>query len=109
MTDCPERERLCFSLVTTATFLSAFASAAISGRTNIFGMMEASLPRLLRRAGINVRQCGDFMDYHGRRAPHFITLSDAEAGMRPDILGFYTRIHAILSAAAGSRAAVAVA
>jgi N-acyl amino acid synthase of PEP-CTERM/exosortase system len=95
--DCSEEERNCFALVTTATFLSAFARAELAGREHIFGMMEASLPRLLRRAGIRVTQAGDFMDYHGRRAAHFITLTEAVEGMHPDVHELYRRIRTHLA------------
>jgi len=72
-------------------------------------MMEASLPRLLRRAGINVRPAGDFMDYHGRRAAHFITVADAVGGMHPDVVTLYDRIHFELAASMAQDGVIAVA
>lgn len=45
-------------------------------------MMEASLPRLLPRTGIDMQPAGNFTEYHGRRAAHFVTLEDAMSGMR---------------------------
>ncbi|TCO74337.1 PEP-CTERM/exosortase system-associated acyltransferase [Chromatocurvus halotolerans] len=96
--ECLDDERACYPLVTTATFLAAFATADTVGRSNVFGMMEASLPRLLRRAGIAVQPAGDFMDYHGRRAPHFVTVEEAVSGMRPEVRQLYERIHDAVSA-----------
>ncbi len=94
---CLDDNRACYPLVTTATFLAAFATADVFARPNVFGMMEASLPRLLRRAGIAVEPAGDFMDYHGRRAPHFVTVEQAVSGMRPEVRQLYDRIHDTLS------------
>ena len=102
-------ERQCFPLVTLAVYLSAFATADLAGRPNLFGMMEASLPRLLRRAGIHVRRAGDFMDYHGRRAPHFITVEEAIAGMSPAVETLYSSIHSTLSKRLACQGTVAVA
>jgi len=92
-----ESERLCAALVTAATFLSAIATADLTGRSNVFAVMAAPLPRLLRRFGIGVNQAGDFMDHHGRRAPHFITVEEAVAGMHPDVAAFYQSIRATLA------------
>lgn len=110
LAECEDSERYCFPMVTTATFLAAFATAELAGRSDVFGMMEASLPRLLRRAGISVQPAGEFMDYHGRRAPHFITVTEAVAGMHPDVREFYDRIYTDLATASTSQASkVAVA
>lgn len=102
-----DAEQRCCSLVTTATFLSAIATADLCGRSNVFGVMAAPLPRLLRRIGIGVSRAGDFIDYHGRRAPHFITVTDAITGMHPDVSIFYESIRATLSEGEADEVAVA--
>ncbi len=91
--DCSHQERRSFSLVGIALFLSTFAMANLSGRDQLFAMMESNLPRLLRRAGIVAQQAGEEMDYHGRRAPYFITTDLALANMRDDLHVLYEALY----------------
>jgi len=91
--DCSHQEQRTFSIVGIACFLSAFALAELAGRDQIYAMMEANLPRLLRRAGILVQQAGDFTDYHGQRAPFFITTDLALENMRDDLHGLYDSLY----------------
>ena len=91
--DCCHQEQRTFSLVAVAGFLAAAAMTDISGRTNVFTMMEANLPRLLRRAGIPVAQAGNAMDYHGERSPYFISTQLTLDNMREDLHGLYDSIY----------------
>jgi len=56
-------------------------------------MMEPFLPRLLRRSGVVVSRVGEDIDYHGMRAPYFITTQDAVQGMPPELRELYDAIH----------------
>ena len=91
--DCSHQERRTFSLVGVATFISAVAMASLSNRPQIYGMMESNLPRLLRRSGLLVQQAGDYMEYHGQRAPFYLSTELALNNMRDDLLDLYHAIH----------------
>jgi len=91
--DCSQQERRTFSLIAVACFLAATALTDIAQRTNVFAMMEPFLPRLLKRSGINFQRAGDDVDYHGTRAPYFITTQSALENMRPDLKELYLEIH----------------
>lgn len=91
--DCTKRELRTFSLIAVATFLSAFAVSDLTGRTNAFAMMEPFLPRLLRRSGVVVDKVGEDIDYHGLRAPYFITAESAVKGMTNELKELYEVIH----------------
>jgi N-acyl amino acid synthase of PEP-CTERM/exosortase system len=91
--DCTKRELRTFSLLAIAAFVSAFAVSDHIGRTNAFAMMEPFLPRLLKRSGVVVTRVGDDVDYHGVRAPYFITTQDAIDGMPDELCELYEAIH----------------
>jgi N-acyl amino acid synthase of PEP-CTERM/exosortase system len=111
--DCSQRERRTFSLIAVSTFIAGFAVSELLGRTNCFAMMEPFLPRLLQRSGIFVRPAGTEIDYHGIRAPYFITTADAVNGMPDELRALYDLILEKFStqfpaAAAGASARAAV-
>jgi N-acyl amino acid synthase of PEP-CTERM/exosortase system len=91
--DCSQQERRTFSLIAIAGFLAATALTEIADQTSVFAMMEPFLPRLLRRSGIVFQRAGQDIDYHGIRAPYFITTQSALDNMRPDLKELYTEIH----------------
>ncbi|MCB1844310.1 MAG: PEP-CTERM/exosortase system-associated acyltransferase [Halioglobus sp.] len=91
--DCSQQERRTFSLIAVTCFLAATALTDISGRTNVFAMMEPFLPRLLQRSGIDFQRVGHDIDYHGMRAPYFVTTQAALDNMRPDLKELYTEVH----------------
>jgi N-acyl amino acid synthase of PEP-CTERM/exosortase system len=96
--DCTQQERRTFSVIAVACFLAATALTDISRRTSVFAMMEPFLPRLLKRSGIEFHRSGEDIDYHGLRAPYFITTQSAVDNMRPDLKELYTEIHRRISA-----------
>jgi N-acyl amino acid synthase of PEP-CTERM/exosortase system len=91
--DITKQELRTFSLIAVATFLSAFAVSDLIGRTNAFAMMEPFLPRLLKRSGVVVNKVGEDVDYHGMRAPYFITTKTAVQGMPEELKELYDTIH----------------
>ena len=91
--DITQREQRTFSLIAVSAFTAAFALSDVLGRNNLFAMMETFLPRLLRRSGIVVGKVGEEMDYHGMRAPYFITTQEAADGMPGDLRDLYDNIH----------------
>ncbi len=90
--DCTQQERRTFSLLAVACFLSATALTDITGRTNVFAMMEPFLPRLLRRSGIPFHRAGEDVDYHGIRAPYFTTTSEVSSNLRDELSDLYLQI-----------------
>jgi N-acyl amino acid synthase of PEP-CTERM/exosortase system len=91
--DCTQQERRTFSIIAVACFLAATVLTDLTGRTCVFAMMEPFLPRLLKRSGIVFKSAGQDMDYHGTRAPYFITTQSAVDNMRPDLRELYTEIY----------------
>lgn len=88
-----KEEKRTFLLIAVAAFLAATALTELSGKTNVFAMMEPFLPRLLKRSGILFNRAGKDIDYHGIRAPYFITTQSALDKMRPELLELYHWIH----------------
>ena len=58
--------------------------------------MEPFLPRLLAHAGIKVTKVGNDIDYHGLRAPYFMTLDETLDNMYPELKELYLAIHSML-------------
>jgi len=83
------QEQRSFSLIAVACFLAATAMTEMDRRTNVFAMMEPFLPRLMHRSGIDFKRVGKDMNYHGIRAPYFITTDSALTNMHPDLLELY--------------------
>lgn len=77
------QERRTFSMIAVALFLAAVAITETENRTNVFAMMEPFLPRMMDKAGIRFQRIGKDMDFHGIRAPYFITTQSAIANL-PD-------------------------
>jgi N-acyl amino acid synthase of PEP-CTERM/exosortase system len=88
------QERRMFPLISVAGFLASTALTELTGRTNVIAMMEPFLPKLLKRSGIIFERAGRDIDYHGTRAPYFITTQSAIDGMRADLKGLYDDLYA---------------
>lgn len=87
-----EEEQL-FPLIPISAYLATIALSKLSDRTNVFAMMESSLPKLLQRSGILFRRVGKYIDYHGLRAPYFITAQTVLDNMKPELFELYARIY----------------
>ncbi len=88
-----KEEERSFLLIAVAAFFSAIALTELSNKTNMFAMMEPFLPRLLNRSGLFFQKVGDNIDYHGMRAPYFLTTQSALDNIRPELLDLYFWIH----------------
>jgi N-acyl amino acid synthase of PEP-CTERM/exosortase system len=84
-----DQEKRTFSLIAVAGFLAATALTELSGRTNVFAMMEPFLPRLWRRFGMHFQRAGSDIDYHGIRAPYFIKTHSAIDNMDIELKSLY--------------------
>lgn len=91
--DCTKQEQRTFSLIAVAGLLAATAVTELTGTSNAFAMMEPFLPRLLKRSGIFFERIGGDMDYHGIRAPYFITTQSMLENIRPDLKVMYAWVH----------------
>lgn len=87
--DFSQQEQRTFSLIAVACFLSATVLTETTERTNVFAMMEPFLPRLMNRSGIMFQRAGQDINYHGIRAPYFITTQSALTHMHPDLRELY--------------------
>ena len=85
-----------FPLFAVSCYLGATALGGMAGCTNGFAMMEPFLPRLLSHAGIAVTKVGSDIDYHGMRAPYYVTLRETLDNMYPELKALYLDIQGIL-------------
>lgn len=68
-----ETELRCFPFIAVGLYFSAAALAFHEGIQHAFVMMEPRLARSMRFIGIKFEQIGPVIDYHGRRAPYYIS------------------------------------
>ena len=59
--------------ITIGLFLAATALGLIKGMSGVFAMMEPRLSRYLRQLGLEFKQVGEEVEYHGKRAAFYIT------------------------------------
>ncbi|MFT4517695.1 MAG: N-acyl amino acid synthase of PEP-CTERM/exosortase system [Halioglobus sp.] len=95
--DCSKREERTFSLIAVAAILSGLAMSDMLGRPHCFAMMEAFLPRLLRRSGLIVHPAGDAIEYHGLRTPYYFESQNLVSGATDEFQEFYADIHSSLN------------
>lgn len=74
-----------FPFIAVGLYLSAASTGMLSGLEGVFAMMEPRLARHLSRYGIRFTQVGQVIDYHGPRAPFYITRDDLLHGLKPEI------------------------
>ncbi len=91
--DFSHHERRAFSLVAAACYLASIALTELSGRTNVFAMMDPLLSDVLQRSGIVLKRIGGDVDYHGVRAPYFTQTSSVLGGISAEIRQLYNAIY----------------
>lgn len=74
-----------FPFIAVGLYLSAASTGMLSGLEGVFAMMEPRLARHLSRYGIRFTQVGQVIDYHGPRAPFYITREDLLHGLKPEV------------------------
>lgn len=97
VSDLSQQELRTFPLIAVCCFLAANIMADLSGRTNLFAMMEPFLPRLLKRSGIHFTKIGEDLDYHGLRAPYFVTTTDVKENVVSELAELYQAIHDLIA------------
>ncbi len=68
-----EKELRCFPFIAVGLYLSAASIVMNRGIDHVFVMMEPRLARSLKLVGIEFKQIGPVVDYHGKRAPYYIS------------------------------------
>lgn len=80
-----QSERRRFPHIALGLYLGAASIGLGSGLNSVFAMMAPSLARHLRLVGIRFQQVGKVIDYHGPRAPFFITREGLLDNLRPEL------------------------
>jgi len=96
ISDLSQQEQRTFPLIAVSCFLAATALTDLINCNNAFAMMEPFLPRMLARSGIKFTKVGQNIDYHGQRAPYFVTTQDAVDNMVPELRELYEAIHSLV-------------
>ncbi|WFP50708.1 PEP-CTERM/exosortase system-associated acyltransferase [Methylomonas sp. EFPC3] len=87
-----QQEQRTFSSIAVACFFAATVLTELDNRTNVFAMMEPFLPRMMHRSGIDFQRVGRDIDYHGIRAPYFITTQSVLENMHSELRELYAWI-----------------
>ncbi|MCG8611054.1 MAG: PEP-CTERM/exosortase system-associated acyltransferase [Pseudomonadales bacterium] len=94
-----ETEKKAFPYIAVGLYLAAAAHFINSPKlSHIFVMMEPRLSIHLRRTGIDFRQIGEVVEYHGERAPFHIDKERLLGGMNPMIRALYDCIETSICA-----------
>jgi N-acyl amino acid synthase of PEP-CTERM/exosortase system len=96
ISDLSQQEKRTFPMIAVSCFFAANIMADNAGNTKLFAMMEPFLPRLLKRSGINFTKVGHDIDYHGLRAPYFVTTPEVKSNVVPELKELYDAIQELL-------------
>lgn len=78
-----ERELRCFPFIAVGLYLCAASTSRKHDIKHCFVMMEPRLARSLRFVGIPFQQVGPVVEYHGKRAPYYISRHLLMSGLTP--------------------------
>jgi N-acyl amino acid synthase of PEP-CTERM/exosortase system len=76
-------ELRCFPWIAIALYFSAAALSRQTGRRHVFVMVEPRLARAMNFVGIDFRQIGPAIEFHGQRAPYYIDRERLPEGLAP--------------------------
>ncbi|MFT6896789.1 MAG: N-acyl amino acid synthase of PEP-CTERM/exosortase system [Paraglaciecola sp.] len=93
-----ERELRCFPFIAVGLYLCAASASRKHDIKHCFVMMEPRLARSLRFVGIPFQQVGPVVDYHGRRAPYYISRHLLMSGLTPGFKRMLKNIERIVVA-----------
>lgn len=80
-------------------YLAAASIGLDAGLEGVFAMMEPRLARHLMRFGIQFRQIGDVVNYHGTRAAYYINRNMLFNKLRPELMELLGTVQSDLEAA----------
>lgn len=92
-----DQELRCFPFIAVGLYFSAASIVITHGIDHCFVMMEPRLARSMRLVGIEFKQIGPVIDYHGRRAPYYIDPHHMIANLKPGFKNLYHHINKSLS------------
>lgn len=78
-----EKELRCFPFIAIGLYLTATAVLMQRNIHHCYVMVEPRLARSMRLVGLDFKQIGPVVDYHGKRAPFFINPMEVQASLRP--------------------------
>jgi len=84
--DFTDSEKSHFPMIVASLFACSYALADLRKRTNMFAIMEPSLPRLLSLSGFKFKKIGKEITIFGKRNPYHINRKLAESGARNEII-----------------------
>ena len=88
-----ERELRCFPFIAVGLYLSAASLVINKGIEHVFVMMEPRLARSLKLVGIQFKQIGPVVEYHGKRAPFYITPEMLFENLSPGFRTLFDGLH----------------
>lgn len=87
-----EKELRCFPFIAVGLYLSAASIVMNRGIEHVFVMMEPRLARSLKLVGIEFKQIGPVVNYHGKRAPYYITPDMLLKSLTPGFKALFTSV-----------------
>jgi len=91
-TDPSPSSRSNFPHIAIGLYLAAASLFTLKELQYIFIMVEPRLARSIRRIGLQFEQMGDVIEYHGQRAPFYITPELLSQHLSPEVKNLYQHI-----------------
>ena len=92
-----ENELRCFPFIATGLYMSAASMAFGMGIKHAFVMMEPRLARSMRFIGIKFVKIGPTIEYHGQRAPYYISTEMLMTSLSPGFKAMLSDIQAVVN------------
>ena len=87
-----ETELRCFPFIAIGLYMAAATMSMNTGIRHIYVMMEPRLARSMKFIGINFQQLGAPVDYHGLRAPYYISPEIFMKNLSPGFKSLFSTI-----------------
>ena len=87
-----DEEKIACSMIAIGLYLTAAATALAEGRYNAFVMIEPRLARAMALVGVKFKQIGPVVDYHGQRAPFYISGEALRKNLKPTFVKMFANI-----------------
>jgi N-acyl amino acid synthase of PEP-CTERM/exosortase system len=85
-------EKTACSMIAIGLYFTAAATALQEGRYNAFVMIEPRLARAMALVGVKFKQIGPVVDYHGKRAPFYISGESLRKNLKPTFVKMFANI-----------------
>jgi N-acyl amino acid synthase of PEP-CTERM/exosortase system len=92
-----EAELRCFPFIAIGLYMVAATLAIDTNRKHVYVMMEPRLARSMKFIGITFKQLGPAIEYHGLRAPYYISPQIFLDNLSPGFKKLYQAIETTLS------------